>query len=326
LEVLTLGQQIKVKVIKFNSETRRISLGMKQLDDSQWQKIKSEYSVGQKLKGKVTNLTDYGAFIELNHGVEGLVHSSEISWTRNNQHPKKLLTLGQEVDFSILEIDTEKHRISLSIKHCLQNPWDDFSKHNNIGDEIETTVKAIADYGLFVEINKDIEGFIHASDISWDSTTTSNFKKGDVVKAKILEIDKDKSRVNLGVKQLSNDPYEGVFKNISKGASVTCVVDSIKNDGIFVSIEDKLKVFIPRVDLGVDRGDQRPDRFASGDKVDAKVISFDKTARKVGLSIKALELSDREKAIKKYGSQDSGASLGEILGSSLGEIKNKSDK
>jgi small subunit ribosomal protein S1 len=325
-EILSLGQKIKVKVIKFNPETKRISLGMKQLDDSQWQKINAEYSIGQRVKGKVSNLTDYGAFIELNHGVEGLVHSSEISWTKINQHPKKLLTIGQEVDFVILEIDTEKHRISLSIKQCIENPWDEFSKNHNIGDVVGTTVKAIADYGLFVEVNQDIEGFIHTSDISWDGAGVSGFKKGDKVDAKILEIDKEKSRVNLGIKQLDDDPYESVFQNLTKGATVTCVVVSTKNDGITVTLGDKLKTFIPKSELAADKGDQRSDRFAAGDKVDAKLVFLDKNSRKVNLSIKALEVSDREKAIKKYGSQDSGASLGDILGASLGDIRDNSKK
>jgi small subunit ribosomal protein S1 len=325
-EILSLGQKIKVKVIKFNPETKRISLGMKQLDDSQWKKVNTEYVVGQKLKGKISNITDYGAFIELNHGVEGLVHSSEISWTKINQHPKKLLNIGQEVDFTILEIDTEKHRISLSIKQSAENPWDEFSKNNSIGDIIEAPVRAIAEYGLFVEVNNDIDGFIHTSDISWDGSGTSVFKKGDKIKAKILEIDKEKSRVNLGIKQLAEDPYDSVFTNMTKGGVITCVVSETKSDGITVLVGEKIKSFIAKVDLAADKGDQRPERFAQGDKVDAKIIFLDKNSRKFGLSIKALEVADREKAIKKYGSQDSGASLGDILGASLGDIKTDNSK
>jgi small subunit ribosomal protein S1 len=325
-EILSLGQKVKVKIIKFNLETKRISLGMKQLDDSQWKKIHTEYSVGQKLKGKISNITDYGAFIELNHGVEGLVHSSEISWTKINQHPKKLLAIGQEVDFSILEIDTEKHRVSLSIKQCLENPWEEFSKNHKIGDVINCIVRAIAEYGLFVEVNSDIDGFIHTSDISWDGANITSFKKGDKIDAKILEIDKEKSRVNLGMKQIVEDPYDSVFSTMTKGAVLTCVVSSIKNDGINVLVGDKIKSFIPKIELAVDKGDQRPERFAQGDKVDAKIIFLDKNSRKFNLSIKALEVSDREQAIKKYGSQDSGASLGDILGASLGEIRDNSKK
>jgi small subunit ribosomal protein S1 len=319
-EILTLGQKIKVKVIKFNPETKRISLGMKQLDDTQWKKVNEEYYIGQKLKGKVSNITDYGAFIELNHGVEGLVHSSEISWTKINQHPKKILNIGQEVDFTILEIDTEKHRISLSIKQCMANPWDDFSKHNKVGDIISATVRGIAEYGMFLEVNNDIDGFIHISDISWDGTTMSGFKKGDKIEAKILEIDKEKSRVNIGIKQLMEDPYESVFSTMTKGGVITCVVLDSKNDGINVMVGEKIQSFITKTELAADKGDQRPDRFASGDKVDVKIIFLDKNLRKFNLSIKALEITERDKAIKKYGSQDSGASLGDILGASLGDI------
>ncbi len=319
-EILTLGDKIKVKVIKFNPETKRISLGMKQLDDTQWKKINEEYSVGQKLKGKVSNITDYGAFIELNHGVEGLVHSSEISWTKLNQHPKKILNIGQEVDFTILEIDTEKHRISLSIKQCTNNPWDDFSKNNKVGDVIIATIRGLAEYGMFLEVNNDIDGFIHISDISWDEAKMSGFKKGDKVDAKILEIDKEKSRVNLGIKQLSDDPYDSVFTNMTKGGTVTCVVIESKNDGINVMVGDKVESFISKTELAVEKGDQRPERFAAGDKVDAKIIFLDKNLRKFNLSIKSLEVAERDKAIKKYGSQDSGASLGDILGASLGDI------
>ena len=321
-EILSVGQQIKVMVTKFHKDTKRVSLGMKQLDDSQWKKVNVDYEVGHKSKGKITNITDYGAFVELDHGFEGLVHTSEISWTKGNQNPKKLLNIGQVVEFTIIEMDKEKHRISLSIKQCTDNPWNTFKNDNNIGDIIESTVTMIADYGVGVKICDNINGFIHISDLSWDgSIKSSNFKKGDKIEAKLLEVDTEKSRVLLGVKQLSEDPYKELYLGMKKGDVVTCIVSAKKPDGIDVLIGDKIATFIPRLELSADKSEQRPDRFAAGDKVDAKIIYFDSKQRRLHISIKALEAEERVRVIKEYGSTDSGARLGDILGSTLSNIQ-----
>lgn len=323
-EVLTIGQKVKVMVIKFNEETKRISLGMKQLDDNPWQNIKDEFKVGSKMIGKVTNIADYGVFVELKDGIEGLVHSSEISWTKSNQHPKKLLTIGQEVEFTILEIDTEKHRISLSIKQCQRNPWIEFAESNPIGTIIKAPIRNIADFGMFVEIGKDIDGMIHESDISWEgngSQAMKNYKKGDEVECKVLAIDTEKERVSLGIKQLTEntEPTSAVSGSHKKGEVVTCTVAEVKAEGLDVIVGD-VQGFVKKTDLASEKSEQRPDKFAVGDRFDAKVMSVSKQ-NILNLSVKALEIDEREKAIKEYGSADSGASLGDILGAALGQKK-----
>ena len=319
-EILSLGQQVKVMVIKFNEENKRISLGMKQLDDNPWQNIQTEFPVGSKLKGKVTNIADYGAFIELKDGIEGLVHASEITWVKSNQHPKKILTIGQEVEFVILEVDTDKHRISLSIKQCQDNPWEKFAAENQIGTVIKVPVRNVTDFGLFVAIGNEIDGMIHESDLSWDhSVKPSAFNKDDEIECKVLAIDPVKERVSLGVKQLTDDPHAELFSNISKGSVVTCVITDVKEDGLEVTVNDAITGFIKRTDLASERTEQKTERFAAGERVDAKVVNIDKAARKVALSVKALEQEARDKAIKEYGSTDSGASLGDILGAALNE-------
>jgi len=322
-EILSLGQKIKVIVIKFNEETKRISLGMKQLDDNPWQGLKEEFPVGTKLTGKVTNIADYGVFIELKDGIEGLVHSTEISWVKSNQHPKKLLTIGQEVTFQILEVDTEKHRISLSIKQCQSNPLIEFAGANPVGSVIRAPIRNITDFGMFVALDENIDGMIHETDISWESNGSEllkTFKKGDEIECKVLSIDIDKERASLGIKQLTEQLHEDDnIDSYKKNMIVTCVVTSVKDDGIEVSVDDKLEGFIKKADLSSEKVDQRVERFAAGDKVDAKVILVDKTTKKLSLSIKALEIEEREKAIKEYGSADSGARLGDILGAALGK-------
>lgn len=319
-EILSLGQQVKVMVIKFNEENKRISLGMKQLDDNPWKNIQTEFPVSTKLKGKVTNIADYGAFIELKDGIEGLVHASEITWVKSNQHPKKMLTIGEEVEFVILEVDTEKHRISLSIKQCQDNPWSKFAADNPIGTVLNAPVRNVTDFGLFVAIGDEIDGMIHESDLSWDhSKKPADFNKDDVVECKVLSIDPVKERVSLGVKQLTDDPHAELFGNITKNAVVTCVISDVKDDGLEVTINDAISGFIKRIDLASERTEQKTDRFAAGERVDAKVMNVDKSSRKVSLSIKALEQEARDKAIKEYGSTDSGASLGDILGAALNE-------
>ena len=321
-EVLTFGQNIKVVVIKFNEETRRISLGMKQLDANPWDNVAEKFPVGKTMSGKVTNIADYGVFIELQDGIEGLVHSSEISWGKTNQNPKKLLTIGQEVEFVILDVDTERHRISLSIKKCQDNPLVKFAEVHPVGSVIKAPIRNITDFGMFVAIDTNTDGMIHESDLSWDNNGTEllkNYTKGDEVECKVLNIDVDKDRVALGVKQLSADPDEGLVENFKKNMVVTCVVASTSHDGIEVNVEDKASGFIKKTDLSSERSEQKTDRFAVGDRLDAKVTSVDKSGRKLALSVKALEIDERDKAIKEYGSTDSGASLGDILGAALGE-------
>ena len=322
-EVLAMGQKIKVMVIKFNEETKRISLGMKQLDQNPWMGIKEDFPVGKLMNGKVTNVTDYGAFIEIKNGIEGLVHSSEVSWVKANQNPKKALTIGQEVDFVILEVDEEKHRISLSIKQCMANPWQEFAEKHNVGDILKAEIRNIADFGLFVGIGKEIDGMIHESDISWENSAEKhkNFKKGDIVECKVLGIDTPKERVSLGIKQLSEQIEDSAeVSKYTKGNVVTCVVSSISDEGLEVAIDENATGFIKKTDLSSDRSEQKPDRFNVGDKIDAKVISVNKGG-KVNLSIKAHEVAEREKTIKEYGSTDSGASLGQILGAALSQAQ-----
>lgn len=322
-EVLSLGQKVKVMVIKFNEENKRISLGMKQLDDNPWQNIQAEFPVGKKLTGKVTNITDYGAFIELKDGIEGLAHASEISWVKSSQHPKKLLTIGQEVEFIILEVDTEKHRISLSIKQCTPNPWTKFAEEHPVGSVIKAPVRNVTDFGLFVALGEEIDGMIHESDLSWDgSITLTNFSKNDEVECKVLSIDIEKERVGLGIKQLAEDTNAGAVSSVKKGEIVTCTIAAVKEDGLEVNLGDNLTGFIKKADLAMERAEQRVERFAVGDRLDAKITTMDKSGKKIALSVKALEVEAHEKAIKEYGSTDSGASLGDILGAALSQSQN----
>ncbi|MDP4709236.1 MAG: 30S ribosomal protein S1 [Rickettsiaceae bacterium] len=323
-EVLTFGQEIKVVVIKFNEDTKRISLGMKQLDANPWDNITEEIPVGKVMNGKVTNIADYGVFIELKDGIEGLVHSSEICWGKTNQNPKKLLTIGQEVEFVILDVDIDRHRISLSIKKCQDNPLVKFAQDNPVGSIIKAPIRNITDFGMFVAIDLNTDGMIHESDLSWEGNGAEllkNYTKGDEVECKVLSIDVDKDRVALGVKQLTADPYEGQVDEFKKNMVVTCTVVTANNDGLEVTIDGKAFGFIKKVDLSSERSEQKTDRFVEGDRLDAKVITVDKASRKLSLSVKALEMDERDKAIKEYGSTDSGASLGDILGAVLEEGK-----
>lgn len=325
-EVLSLDQKVRVIVIKFNEETKRISLGMKQLDHNPWQSIKEEFPVGKIMTGKVTNIADYGVFIELKDGIEGLVHSSEISWVKSNQHPKKMLTIGQEVQFTILEVDTDKHRISLSIKQCQDNPIIGFAHSHAIGSIIKAPIRNITDFGMFVALDDNIDGMIHETDISWEGNGTEllkTYKKNDQIECKVLSIDIEKERISLGIKQLSFDPQQDEFGMYKKNMVVTCSVTEIKDDGIEVILDDKIPGFIKKADLSSEKADQKTERFVPNDRIDAKIITIDKASRKVTLSIKALEIEKREKAIKEYGSADSAASLGDILGTAL---ENKGEK
>ncbi len=327
-EVLTIGQKIKVMVIKFNEETKRISLGMKQLDNNPWQGIQNEFPVGKKMQGKISNIADYGVFIELKDGIEGLVHSSEISWIKSNQNPKKSLSMGEEVEFLILEVDTEKHRISLSIKQCTKNPLIKFSETHPVGSVIIAPIRNITDFGMFVALDGNVDGMIHETDISWGgngSELLKSYKKNDQVECKVLSIDVEKERVSLGIKQLADEPTDENIQEFKKNSIVTCVVTEVTSEGIIVSLNDAVSGFVKKIDLSSEKAEQKSERFAVGDRIDAKIISIEKNGHKVALSIKALELDERKKVIKEYGSIDSGASLGDILGAALGQNTNKKD-
>ena len=325
-EVLSLGDSIKVQIIKVNKETNRISLGMKQLEDDPWANVEARYPIGSNQKGIVTNITDYGAFVELDAGVEGLVHVSEMSWTKKNVHPGKILSTSQEVEVMVLELDKEKRRVSLGLKQIQGNPWQNFAQSNTVGAVLEVEIKNITEFGLFVGLGNDIDGMIHLSDLSWEKTgeeALKDHKKGDLVKAKVTDIDVEKERIALSIKALERDPFDEISKTIKKGSTLTVIVSKVDEAGIEVDC-DGVKGFIKRSDLSRDRNEQRPERFSEGDKVDAKVVSLDKSSRKFNLSIKALELAEEKEAVEQYGSTDSGASLGDILGAALKDQDQKS--
>ena len=325
-EVLTLGDSIKVQIIKVNKETNRISLGMKQLEDDPWADVEARFPLGSNQKGTVTNITDYGAFVELDAGVEGLVHVSEMSWTKKNVHPGKILSTSQEVEVMVLELDKEKRRVSLGLKQIQGNPWQNFAQSNTLGAVLEVEIKNITEFGLFVGLGNDIDGMIHLSDLSWEKTgeeALKEYRKGDVVKAKVTDIDVEKERIALSIKALERDPFDDISKTIKKGSTLTAIVSKVDEAGIEVDC-DGVKGFIKRSDLSRDRNEQRPERFSEGDKIDAKVVNLDKSSRKMNLSIKALELAEEKEAVEQYGSTDSGASLGDILGAALKDQDKKS--
>ena len=319
-EVLQIGQNIEVQVIRYNEENKRISLGMKQLESDPWDGVEAKFPINLKMTGRVTNITDYGAFVELEDGIEGLVHVSEMSWTKKNVHPGKIVSTSQEVEVMILEIDMEKRRISLGIKQCQDNPWEAFAENHKVDQEMDGEIRNVTEFGLFVGLPGDIDGMVHISDISWEDQTEDvlkPFEKGQSVKVKILDIDADKERVALGIKQLSDDPFEGAMKGIAKGAVVTGTITAITDKEVEVSINDGVTGAIKKTDLSRERSEQRTDRFAVGEKVDAKVMSMDKKKRTVTLSIKAREIDEDKQALEEFGSTESGASLGDILGAAL---------
>jgi len=319
-DVLTVGQTVKVQIVRINPETQRISLGMKQLDKDPWDIVIEKYAVGTKVKGKVTNITDYGAFVELGDGIEGLVHVSEMSWTKKNVHPGKILSTSEEVDVQVLEIDAAKRRISLGLKQVQQNPWESFSAKHPKGSIVEGEVKNMTEFGLFIGLDGDVDGMVHLSDLDWKrpgEEAIKDYKKGDQVKAVVLDVDREKERISLGIKQLSGDPIKSAGP-MKKGDKVTCEVMKVEEGGLEVQITGTdLTAYAKRGDLARDRGEQRPERFAVGEKFDAIVTLFDAKARKVNVSIKALEISDERQAVATYGSSDSGASLGDILQAAL---------
>ncbi|HXV24562.1 MAG TPA: 30S ribosomal protein S1 [Alphaproteobacteria bacterium] len=323
-EALSIGQSVKVQVIRFNPETQRISLGMKQLEADPWEGVQVKYPVGARFKGRVTNITDYGAFVELEPGIEGLVHVSEMSWTKKNAHPGKIVSTSQEVEVMVLDVDPVKRRISLGLKQCLENPWTAFGDRHPVGSEIEGEVKNITEFGLFIGLPGEIDGMVHLSDIDWQKPgeqAIQAHKKGERVRVKVLDIDPEKERISLGIKQLSPDPLASAAQTVKKGSIVTCTVTGLAEGGIEVSLADGLTGFIRKADLARERSEQRPDRFAVGEKVDAKITQIDTKTRKVTLSIKAREIDEDKQAMAEFGSSDSGASLGDILGAAISKAR-----
>ncbi|MCT6870765.1 MAG: 30S ribosomal protein S1 [Bartonella sp.] len=322
-EILTIGQTVKVQIIRINQDTHRISLGMKQLESDPWEGISEKYPIGKKIKGAVTNITDYGAFVEIEPGIEGLIHVSEMSWTKKNVHPGKILSTSQEVEVVVLEVDPSKRRISLGLKQTLENPWTAFAAKFPVNSIVEGEVKNKTEFGLFIGLEGDVDGMVHLSDLDWNrpgEQVIEEYNKGDVVKAVVLDVDVEKERISLGIKQLSGDKVgEAVAAgDLRKGAVVTCEVTAVHDNGIDVKLVDHdLETTIRRSDLSRDRDEQRPERFTVGQKVDARVTAFDKKTRKLTVSIKALEIAEEKEAVAQYGSTDSGASLGDILGAAL---------
>ena len=328
-DVLGVGQNVRVQVIRFNRETQRISLGMKQLEADPWEGVELKYPVGAKFTGRVTNITDYGAFVELEPGVEGLVHVSEMSWTKKNTHPGKIVSSSQEVEVMVLEVDPEKRRISLGLKQCLGNPWEAFVETHPAGTIIEGEVRNITEFGLFVGLDHDIDGMVHLSDLDWQlpgEEAVKKYNKGDMVRAQVLDVDVEKERISLGIKQLGEDPFQQATSGIKKGDRVTCTVKEVTSGGIEVETTSGATGFIRKVELARDRDEQRPERFAPGEKLDAKVVTVDATSRRLTLSVKALELEDEKQAMAEFGSSDSGASLGDILGAAFRQKQEEQTK
>tara|TARA_R100000322_G_scaffold42860_10_gene27036 strand:- start:719 stop:2383 length:1665 start_codon:yes stop_codon:yes gene_type:complete len=318
-EILSIGETINVQVIKINKETHRISLGMKQLQEDPWDLVAAKYPLESVHKGRVTNITDYGAFVELEPGVEGLVHVSEMSWTKKNVHPGKIVSTSQEVEVMVLEIDQAKRRVSLGLKQTMRNPWEVFAETHPEGTQVEGEVKNITEFGLFIGLDNDIDGMVHLSDISWDQRgeeAIQQFHKGDVVKAVVTEVDTDKERISLSIKSLDGDPFAEAVGGVKRGQIITVTVSAIEDGGIEVEYEG-MKSFIRRSDLSRDRAEQRPERFQVGDHLDVRVTNVDSKSRRLGLSIKAREIAEEKEAVEQFGSSDSGASLGDILGAAL---------
>jgi small subunit ribosomal protein S1 len=328
-EIVNVGDTIKVQIIRINPDTQRISLGMKQLQSDPWAGIEAKYPVQGKFTGTVTNIADYGAFVELEPGVEGLIHVSEMSWTKKNVHPGKIVATSQKVDVTVLEVDANKRRISLGLKQTQENPWDDFLTKHPRGAIVEGPIRNITEFGLFIGLDGGVDGMVHLSDLDWTKQgdeAIKDYKKGDNVKAVVLDVDSSKERISLGIKQVGGDPIAAVG-NIKKGDTVTCEIIKVEEQGIEVKIADsEFTTFIKRADLSRDRAEQRPERFSVGNKVDASVTNFDRVTRRVTVSIKALEISDEKKAVAQFGSTDSGASLGDIFKAAINKKKEGDDK
>lgn len=323
-EVLEFNQKVKVMVIKFDEKTKRISLGIKQLDSNPWEAMKEEFPVGKKMIGKVTNFADYGVFIELRDGLEGLVHSSEISWLKSNQNPRKTLTIGQEVEFVVLEVDTEKHRVSLSIKQCQENPLIKFAENNPVGTIIKAPIRNITDFGIFVALGNNMDGMIHEGDISWEDKGTDllkSYKKGDEIECKVLAINIEKEQVSLGIKQLSPNPYQEISDEYKKGTIVKALITEVKDDGLEVLLNNKVAGFIKRTELSDKKDEQKPEMFKIDEEIEAKVVSIEESTGRILLSVKAHKIAERQKALKEYGSSDNTTNMGDILANALEDKK-----
>ena len=319
-EIVTVGDTVKVQIIRINQETQRISLGMKQLQADPWLGIEAKYPIGGRFSGTVTNIADYGAFVELEPGVEGLIHVSEMSWTKKNVHPGKIVSTSQQVDVEVLEVDPNKRRISLGLKQTQDNPWDAFLAEHPKGTTVEGPIRNITEFGLFIGLDSGVDGMVHLSDLDWNRSgddAIKDYNKGDTVQAIVLDVDASKERISLGIKQLGGDPLDEIGK-FKKGDPVTCEVTGVNDGGIEVRIADtEISSFVKRSDLSRDRAEQRPERYNVGDKVDASVVSVDRASRRISVSVKALEIAEEKQAVEQYGSSDSGASLGSILGAAL---------
>ncbi len=319
-EALSIGQTVRVQVIRYNPETQRISLGMKQLEADPWDGVEHKYPVATKFTGRVSNITDYGAFVELEPGVEGLVHISEMSWTKKNVHPGKIVSTSQEVEVMVLEVDPDKRRVSLGLKQCDDNPWERFAEEYPPGATIEGEIRNITEFGLFVGLDGEIDGMVHLSDLDWKRSgeeAVADYAKGQTVGAKVLDVDPEKERISLGIKQLESDPTEAALGKVKRGTVVTCTITRVSESGLDVTAAGGLHGFIRRAELSRDRIDQRPDRFAPGDRIDARIVNIDRRDRRLTLSVKAHEVAEEKQAMAEYGSSDSGASLGDILGAAI---------
>ena len=328
-QVLAVGDTVKVQIVKINPDTQRISLGMKQLLADPWDDVEAKYPVGARYTGRITNITDYGAFVELEAGVEGLVHVSEMSWTKKNAHPGKIVSTSQEVDVVVLDVDASKRRISLGLKQAQQNPWEAFLQAHPIGSVVEGEVKNTTEFGLFIGLDNDIDGMVHLSDIDWNATgeeAMAKYHRGEMVKARVLDVDAEKERISLGIKQMSGDPIAGdVFR---RGQIVTATIAEVTSGGLEVTFGEAdapMQAFIRKSDLSRDRSDQNPERFGVGDRLDAMITNIDKSARRVSLSVKAMQQSEDKEAVEQFGSSDSGASLGDILGAALRERQGRGE-
>ena len=331
-DALQIGQSVTVQVIRFNSETQRISLGMKQLETDPWEGALAKYPIDAQFSGRVTNITDYGAFVELEPGVEGLVHVSEMSWTKKNVHPGKIVSTSQEVEVQVLEVDSDKRRISLGIKQTQRNPWEVFLEGHPVGSEIEGEVRNITEFGLFLGLPGDIDGMVHLSDLDWERSgdeAIKDYERGQTLKAQVLDVDPEKERISLGIKQLVEDPFEaalGEGEQMRRGAVVTGTISSVTENGLELDLGNELTGFIRKSDLARQRSEQRTDRFAVGERVDAMVMQIDRNNRRITLSIKASEIADEKEAMAQFGSSDSGASLGDILGAALRNRQQEEDE
>ncbi len=325
-DVVEVGESLTVQIIRYNAETQRVSLGIKQMEKNPWDEVGEKFPAEAKATGRVTRVTDYGAFVELEPGIEGLVHVSEMSWMRKNVHPSKMVSVSEEVEVQVLSLDLEKKRISLGMKSCQPNPWTTFAEQHKVGDEIEGAVKNTAEFGLFLTLPMEADGMVHITDLVWGGSpddALKKYKRGDKVKVKILEINVKKERVSLGIKQLEPDPFAESVASLKEGEVVTCTVVKVQDGGILVEVAgasgDKIEAFIRRGDLARNRSEQRPDRYAPGEKVDAQIMDIDKKQRKLTLSVKAREVAEVKEVTSTYGSADSGAVLGDILGKALEE-------